>query len=115
MGIDPGKFELGGGVKQLERGTGPGWRRCHGIVLGIVRNEAGDPKQDRGDVGQPARIFELRRKRPTHRTVDPAHPCAAPSSKLSVDGRFTSTESRFALLLKTVLQQNRPKGDTSHV
>src|SRR5215468_4137142 len=54
--------------------------------------------------GRPA----LRPRGRTHRTADPAHPCSAPSSKLSVDGRFTSTESRFALLLKTVLQQNRP-------
>src|SRR5262249_50536651 len=56
--------------------------------------------------GRPA----LRPRGRTHRTADPAHPCSAPSSKLSVDGRFTSTESRFALLLKTVLQQNRPEG-----
>src|SRR5262249_57221764 len=55
--------------------------------------------------GRPA----LRPRGRTHRTADPAHPCSAPSSKLSVDGRFTSTESRFALLLKTVLQQNRPR------
>src|SRR5262249_35330766 len=57
--------------------------------------------------GRPA----LRPRGRTHRTADPAHPCSAPSSKLSVDGRFTSTESRFALLLKTVLQQNPPKED----
>src|SRR5262249_23023683 len=55
--------------------------------------------------GRPA----LRPRGRTHRTADPAHPCSAPSSKLSVDGRFTSTESRFALLLKTVLQHNRPQ------
>src|SRR5215471_15211863 len=53
----------------------------------------------------------LRPRGRTHRTVDPAHPCTAPSSKLSVDGRFTSTESRFTRLLKRVLQQNRPQPD----
>src|ERR1700756_2746439 len=42
----------------------------------------------------------LRLRGRTHRTADPAHSCTAPSSKRSVDGRFTSTESRFALLLK---------------
>src|ERR1700747_3095828 len=50
----------------------------------------------------------------THRTDDPARPCAAPSSNLSVDSRFTSTESLFAPLLKLVLQQNRPSADIWH-
>src|SRR5689334_12747472 len=53
--------------------------------------------------GRPA----LRPRGRTHRTDDPARPCAAPSLNLSVDSRFTSTESRFAPLLKVVLQQNR--------
>jgi hypothetical protein len=39
----------------------------------------------------------------------PAPECAAPSSNCSVTANTAATESRFAVTLNRLLQQNRPK------